>query len=113
MEFGYKNIQKFEALAGGDVSQALKGFVANTGVALQRNLEQALSADPSLAISRSRLFEAAYKSHSASYMQGGFGSLSLMDKGRVAITPDFDDSFFNTQAYPVFVDTAKRLWNEK
>lgn len=112
MEFGYKNIQRFEALAAGDVSQNLKNFVAQTAVELQRGLESALASQPSLARSRSDLLDVAYASHSTAYMRGGFGSLSFMDKLRVGNTPDYSDSIFKGKAWPVFIDTGKKLYDE-
>jgi hypothetical protein len=33
-------------------------------------------------------------------------------KARVANTPDYSDSIFTLKSYPVFWDTAKKLWNE-
>jgi RHS repeat-associated protein len=113
MEFGYKNIQKFEALAAGDVSQNLKSFVAKTAVELQVAIERALGANPSLAESRSDLLDAAYKSHSTAYMRGGFGSLTWGERIRVGWTPDLSDSMGKpTKTIPVYVDTMRQLWRE-
>jgi hypothetical protein len=61
--FGYKNIQKFEALAAGNVSQNLKNFVAKTAVELQVGLENALANNHDLARSRKDLLDVAYASH--------------------------------------------------
>lgn len=75
-------------------------------------LESALASNPSLARSRSDLLDVAYASHSDAYMRGGFGSLSLMDKLRVGNTPDYSDSIFKKKAWPVFIDTGKKLYQE-
>jgi hypothetical protein len=35
-----------------------------------------------------------------------------MDKARVANTPDYTDSFLKGKAWPVFIDTGKKLFQE-
>lgn len=105
LDFGYKNIGKFNALATGDVSQQLKSFVRETGIQLQRGLEAELARNPDLVLNRADLLNAAYQSHSGAYERGGFGNLTIQDQMRVAFTPDLGDSFGNSKAYPVFADT--------
>lgn len=103
LDFGYANINRFNALAASEgASQPLKDFVANTGVALQRNLEKALQDDPSIVERRERLLDVAYGSHTSAYAAGGFGNLTIQDQARVAWTPPLSDSFLNPKAYPVF-----------
>lgn len=101
IEFGYKNIQKFEQLAAGDASGPLKAFVANTALELQQGLENALRDDPSIATNRERLLDVGYKSHASAYERGGFETLTIWDQIGVGATPDLGD-LANTHAVPVY-----------
>ncbi|WP_404421605.1 RHS repeat-associated core domain-containing protein [Nibricoccus sp. IMCC34717] len=107
LDFGYKNIGKFYDLARGDVSPQLKDFVRETGVQLQRALERALQDNPSLALSRTGLMDAAYQSHAGAYERGGFFNLTVGDQFRVGWTPDAGD-LANTRAAAVYADMYDR-----
>jgi RHS repeat-associated protein len=104
LDFGAANIEKFTALAAGDVSQPLKDFVQRTAVELQLGLEQALRMNPSIATNRKQLLDAGYRSHSGAYERGGFGTLTYGDQIRVAKTPSWGH-LLNPRAVPVYVDT--------
>lgn len=91
LNYGHKYLQRFREETRETLSRNGQQWLDRTLVNLQTAIEDVLAGNPTAELNDTAFNDLVYATHAAAYEQAGFVKLNILDKVKIALTPDVSD----------------------
>lgn len=91
LNYGHKYLQRFREETRETLSRKGQQWLDRTLVNLQTAIEDVLARNPAAELNDTAFNDLVYATHATAYEKAGFVQLNVLDKVKIALTPDLSD----------------------